>query len=249
MLLSAWATCYQAGSTRIASPPEEPMSRCRLYLISPPKIGERPGDQAAFADALSSALDGGDVGCFQLRLKSPDGTSAPDDVVLALAERLIPICARRDVAILLNDRPDLAKACGADGVHLGQSDVALGEARALLGEAASIGVTCHDSRHLALVAGENGADYVAFGAFFPTRTKDVQAVANPAILTWWQAMTTVPCVAIGGINATNCGEIVRAGADFIAVSGAVWSHPSGPGAAVAELNAAIDAHAQEAGGR
>ena len=200
----------------------DPLRRepCRLYLISPAAI------DAAFPDRLRGALDGG-VAAFQLRLKG-----AADDDVLRAAEQLIPICREREVAFILNDRMDLAQACGADGVHLGQSDGDPREARRRLGPAAQIGVTCHDSRHLAMEAGEAGADYVAFGAFFPTTTKEVMHRPEPSILSWWSRLFEIPCVAIGGVTPENGRVLVEAGADFLAVSGAVWAHPDGPGAAV-----------------
>ncbi|MEO0611796.1 MAG: thiamine phosphate synthase [Pseudomonadota bacterium] len=204
------------------------MTDCALYLLSPAQID----DSDHFAAVLAAGLDGGPVACFQLRLKEPDGSAVPDDQVRRMAEKLLPICQTREVAFLLNDRPDLAKECGADGVHVGQTDQPLHAARALLGAEASIGVTCHNSRHLALEAGEAGADYVAFGAFFPSQTKQTATPATLDILTWWQAMTTVPCVAIGGISLANCQAVAEAGADFIAVSGAVWNHAAGPAAAV-----------------
>ena len=210
---------------------------CRLYLISPPVVA----DFDKFAADVADALSGGDVACFQLRLKNRDGAPAPDDDILRLADLLLPVARQSGAAFLINDRPDLAKASGADGVHIGQQDAAYREARALLGEAASIGVTCHNSIHLAMIAGEAGADYVAFGAFHPTETKAAPTAADPEILTIWRETTIVPSVAIGGVTAGNCGALVRAGADFIAVSGAVWGHAKGPGAAVAELNAAIAA--------
>lgn len=207
----------------------------RLYLITPPDIP----DLDAFAERLKSALDAGDVACLQVRLKSRDGVPAADDAVLAAADRLSPICKARDVALLINDRPDLAKKAGADGVHLGQKDAGLAEARALLGPAASIGVTCHSSKDLAIDAAEAGSDYVAFGAFFPTPTKDAPTRADPSILAWWSYATTVPCVAIGGITPQNCAPLVRAGADFLAVSHAVWAWDEGPGAAIRSFAAAI----------
>ena len=210
---------------------------CRLYLITPPAIA----DLDAFAEEFAGALGAGDVACVQLRLKSPEGVAASDDDILRAAEKLLPLARAHDVAFLINDRPDLALKCGADGVHVGQSDASCKKARALLGEDATVGVTCHNSKHLALIAGEAGADYVAFGAFFPTRTKEAPTVADPALLEWWSFATTLPCVAIGGINAENCSPLVRAGADFLAVSGAVWSCEDGPAAAVRALNAAIAA--------
>ncbi|NKC34376.1 thiamine phosphate synthase [Falsiroseomonas selenitidurans] len=208
------------------------MPECRLYLITPPALPDLTG----FADSLARALDAGDVAALQLRLKDQ-----PDDAVLRAAAALRPIAQARDVALLMNDRMDLAKQAGCDGVHLGQGDGDPVAARKLLGAEATIGVTCHASRHLAMEAGEAGADYVAFGAFFPTGTKQVQHQAEPEILEWWAEMFELPCVAIGGITAANCAPLVRAGADFLAVVGAVWSHPEGPAAGVRAMNAAIAA--------
>ncbi|MGG5812289.1 thiamine phosphate synthase [Falsiroseomonas sp. CW058] len=205
---------------------------CRLYLITPPALP----DPAAFAAALAGALDAGDVAALQIRLKD-----VPDDAVLRAAEAILPVAQARDVAVLMNDRMDLAKRAGCDGVHLGQGDGDPVAARRLLGAEAMIGVTCHASRHLAMEAGEAGADYVAFGAFFPTGTKEVAHRAEPDILEWWSEMFEIPCVAIGGIAAGNCAPLVRAGADFLAVIGAVWNHPEGPGAGVRAMNAAIAA--------
>lgn len=210
---------------------------CRLYLVTPPLID----DLSAFERAFASALGAGDVACVQLRLKHPDGSSVDDGDVLAAAEALAPITAEHGAAFLINDRPDLAKKAGADGVHIGQGDAPYEEARALLGDDATIGVTCHNSKHFALVAGEAGADYVAFGAFFPTSTKDAPTRADPEILEWWRFATTVPSVAIGGVTPENCGPLVRAGADFLAVSSAVWSHADGPAAAVKAFEKAIGA--------
>ncbi len=209
--------------------------RCRLYLVTPPEIK----DLAQFVAAFRTALEGGDVAALQLRLKSREGVSASDAEILKAAEALLPIARARDVSLIINDRPDLAKKSGADGVHVGQSDTSIVEARALLGDDASIGVTCHDSRDLAIAAGEAGADYVAFGAFFPTATKEAKSRATPAILEWWSYATTVPCVAIGGITPENCGVLVEAGADFVAVSNAIWAHAAGPAAAVLAFNEAI----------
>ena len=202
---------------------------CRLYLITPPTF-----DPRAFRDTLASALDGGDVACLQLRLKD-----ASDDDVRRAGEILMPVCHRHDVALIVNDRPDLAQALGADGVHIGQTDVGYDEARQLVGPDRIVGVTCHASRHLAMEAGEAGADYVAFGAFFPTRTKEANILADPEILFWWDRLMTVPSVAIGGITVENCAPLVEAGADFLAVVSAVWDHPGGPAAGVRTLNDAI----------
>ncbi|MEM8936369.1 MAG: thiamine phosphate synthase [Pseudomonadota bacterium] len=205
---------------------------CRLYLITPPQID----DLTAFTRAFQDALEAGDVACVQLRLKMPDGSEAPDATVKETARALLPIARASDVAFLINDRPDLAKETGADGVHIGQEDASYAEARAQLGEGATVGVTCHASQDLALQAGEAGADYVAFGAFFPTQTKDAATRATPEILEWWSFATTVPSVAIGGITPENCGRLVRSGADFLAVASAIWGHPDGPAAAVRAFN-------------
>ena len=185
---------------------------CQLYLISPLEVG------GGFPDRLRRALDAGPVAAFQFRVKNVDQHAAAK-----LAEPLQRICSDADVAFIVNDSTSLAKRLGADGVHLGQEDGDPREARDLLGPAAQIGVTCHDSRHLAMEAGEVGADYVAFGSFYPTTTKEVRHVPEPVILSWWSAVFEVPCVAIGGITPANATPLVKAGADFIAVSGAVWS--------------------------
>ncbi|MBK18704.1 MAG: thiamine phosphate synthase [Rhodospirillaceae bacterium] len=207
--------------------------RCRLYLITPPDIG---GDALTpFADSLANALDGGDVACLQLRLKDVD-----DDVILEAAGRLRPICHEKDVAFIMNDRADLAAKADCDGVHVGQTDTPYAEARELLGDDAIIGVTCHASTHLAMEAGDAGADYVAFGAFFDSTTKHRKHFAEPALLTQWQETMLVPCVAIGGITIKNCSSIVEAGADFVAVAAGVWTHPDGPGAAVKAYNEIFD---------
>ena len=203
---------------------------CRLYLITPPRLD----DLAAFGRMLAEALDAGDVAALQIRLKD-----APDSVIAAAVDVLSPIARSRDVAVILNDRPDLAAKLGCDGVHVGQSDTPYAQARKIMGKSVMIGVTCHDSRHLAMEAAEAGADYVAFGAFFPTTTKDAPTRAEPEILGVWQETMEVPCVAIGGITVENAAGLAQAGADFLAVSAGVWSHPDGPAAAVRALNTAI----------
>ena len=203
---------------------------CRLYLITPPRLD----DLAGFGRTLAGALDAGDVAALQIRLKD-----APDDVIAAAVEVLGVIARSRDVAVILNDRPDLAAKLGCDGVHVGQSDATCAEARRIMGKDAMIGATCHDSRHLAMEAAEAGADYVAFGAFFPTTTKDVTAQADPEILSIWQETMSLPCVAIGGITAENAAGLAAAGADFLAVSAGVWAHPQGAATAVKALEAAI----------
>lgn len=201
------------------------MSDCHLYLISPLDVS------GPFPDRLARALDAGPVAAFQFRVKGVDEHAAA-----RLAEPLQRICAEREVAFIVNDSISLAKRLGADGVHLGQGDGDVAEARQRLGREAQIGVTCHNSRHLAMEAGEAGADYVAFGAFFPTQTKQTEHVATPDLLEWWQALMEIPCVAIGGITPENCVPLVAAGADFLAVSHAVWG---GDEAAAVKAFAAI----------
>lgn len=204
-----------------------------LYLITPPRLGPD------FADALAAALDAGPVACVQLRLKE-----AGADEMRRAIDALRPVAQSRGVAFLLNDDPRLAVETGCDGAHLGQDDLAahggLARVRRVL-DGLSLGITCHDSRHLAMEAAEQGADYVAFGAFYPTGTKEPKARADVEILRWWSELMEVPCVAIGGITPGNAAPLVEAGADFLAVIGAVWGHPAGPAAGVRALNAAIDA--------
>jgi thiamine-phosphate pyrophosphorylase len=206
---------------------------CRIYLVTPPAL-----DPARFADTLAAALDAGDVGAVQLRLKDVD-----DDTVRRAIDALRPVAQSRGVAFIVNDRPDLAVAHGCDGAHVGQTDTPAAVARKLLGTGLTLGVTCHNSRDLAMSAGEDGADYVAFGAFFPSPSKDEPIRADPDILAWWSELMEPPCVAIGGITAANCAPLVRAGANFLAVISAVWSCPDGPAAGVRALNAAIAAAA------
>ena len=203
---------------------------CRLYLITPPRLD----DLARFGHVLAQALDAGDVAALQIRLKD-----APDDIVAAAVDALAPIAHARDVAVILNDRPDLAAKLDCDGVHIGQQDGTIAEARRLMGKARMVGVPCHDSRHLAMEAAEAGADYVAFGAFFPTETKEAPTRADPEVLSIWQESMEIPCVAIGGIKAENARGLAAAGADFLAVSAGVWSHGDGPAAAVKALNEEI----------
>ena len=202
---------------------------CRLYLITPQDL-----DLAAFANPLTEALDAGDVACVQLRLKE-----VTRDQVAAAIDVLRPITQERGVAFILNDDPELAAETGCDGVHVGQDDMAYADARKLVGDDGIVGVTCLDSRDLAMSAADQGADYVAFGAFFPTDTKASKGHPEPDILHTWSTFTTVPCVAIGGITPYNCAPLVQAGADFLAVVSAVWNHPDGPGAAVKAFNDAI----------
>jgi thiamine-phosphate pyrophosphorylase len=203
---------------------------CRLYLITPPRLD----DIDAFARRLEAALSAGDVAALQIRLKG-----ASEEEITEVVRALGPVARAHDVALILNDDPALAARLDCDGVHVGQSDASCAEARRLVGRDRIVGVTCHDSRHLAMEAAEMGADYVAFGAFFPTSTKDAPTRADPEILSVWQETMETPCVAIGGITPDNARGLVAAGADFIAVSSGVWSHPDGEAEAVRALNAAI----------
>jgi thiamine-phosphate pyrophosphorylase len=213
------------------SPVEFPLpartEAAKLYLISPQEVG------GGFPDRLKAALEPGVAAAFQLRVKD-----VGEHELAQLAEPLQRLCADAGAAFIVNDSMTLAKRLGADGVHLGQSDGDVQEARALLGPSAQIGRTCHDSRHLAMEAGEAGADYVAFGAFHPTTTKPSNYRPDPSILTWWSAVFEIPCVAIGGITPANARPLVQAGADFIAVCQAVWGHPN-PAAAVSAFEDAL----------
>jgi thiamine-phosphate pyrophosphorylase len=207
---------------------------CRLYLISPGKLV-----LPSFAATLEEALSAGDVGAFQLRLKD-----ASDDEIREAVKVLMPIVHAHDVAFILNDRVDIAAELDVDGVHLGQDDMPIGAARGILGDNKAIGISCHDSGHLAMEAGEAGADYVAFGAYHPTQSKSPEKLAKYGtpkddLLPWWSTYTTVPSVAIGGMTPQNCGAFVTQGADFIAAITAVWSHPEGAAVAVKEFNEAI----------
>ena len=204
-------------------------SRTRLYLITPPALAPQ-----AFAGPLGEALAGGGVASFQLRLEGAD-----EAAWRRAAEVLRPICQAADVAFVINDKPRLAAELGADGVHLGPHDMPIREAREIVGFDRVIGFSAGDSKHAAFEAGQAGADYVAFGAFFPSPTKDTGRRADLSLIEDWAAISEVPCVAIGGLRPENCGPVVRAGADLVAVSSAVWTHPEGPGAAVRAFRGAF----------
>lgn len=212
--------------------------RCGLYLVTPPKL-----DVKTFSESLKRAVEAGNVASLQLRLKD-----VPDGEILRAGEVLMPIAQNANVAFILNDRPDLAAKLNADGVHVGQEDSTYAVARAAMGPDRIVGVTCHNSRHLAMEAAEAGADYVAFGAFFPTRTKAAKTRADIDLLRWWASTMVVPCVAIGGITVENAKPLIDAGADFLAVSAGVWSYPEGPAAATRAFQAlfsrAMDAREQ-----
>ena len=207
------------------------MLDCRLYLITPPRLD----DPAAFAAALEEALGAGDVAAVQLRLKDHS-----EREIAGLGRRLVSIAQTAGAAAIMNDSPDLAVELACDGVHIGQQDASLAEARRIMGREAMIGVTCHNSRDRAMQAAEDGADYVAFGAFFDTATKQTTSRADLEILDIWQETMQLPCVAIGGVTVENCRPLVIAGADFLAVSAGVWAHPQGPAAAVRGFLAEIE---------
>lgn len=211
-----------------AAPAPEPKAPCQLYLITPPKISDIEG----FATQLKQAVSAASVACLQIRLKD-----ISDTALIQAASVITPICHAHGTIVLINDRPDLVEPCCADGVHIGQDDMDYLSSRTLLGADAIIGVTCHNSRELAFTAANDGADYVAFGAFYETATKVAKFRAEPEILEWWQDTIEIPCVAIGGIVPENAQSLVEAGADFLAVSSGVWNHPQGPAAAVKAFHA------------
>ncbi|MEL6725251.1 MAG: thiamine phosphate synthase [Pseudomonadota bacterium] len=208
--------------------------RPRLYLITPPQIEDVP----AFVDLFRAALQGGDIASLQIRLKKGEqiDTAATREVTQAVKR----ICQAEHIALIINDSPQLARALEVDGVHLGLDDMDIAEAREIVGQDLIIGATCKNSRHQAMIAGEAGADYVAFGAFYPSATKADTTPAEPETLTWCQMFLTLPCVAIGGITLENAAPLISAGADFLAVSNGVWNHNDGPAAAVAMFNRVID---------
>lgn len=204
------------------------MSRCQLYLLTPPRI------DAGFAGVLDAVLAEGVASVLQIRLKDQ-----PENQLPGLIPPLVKAARRHGVTVLMNDRPDLAVHYAMDGVHVGQEDAPYAQARATVGKTGIVGVTCHDSRHLAMTAAENGADYVAFGTLYPTATKSPKASASVDIIEWWSDLFEVPCVAIGGITPDNASPVIAAGADFIAVSGGVWNHPAGPVEAVRAFGALL----------
>ncbi len=203
---------------------------CRLYLLTPPVL------TADFAESLARTLDAGDVAALQLRLPG-----VPDDELRRAIDLVRPIAQARNVALILNNRPDLATQTGCDGAHVGREDATPAEARKILGPKLQLGVSCYDSRDLAMSAGQAGADYVAFGACFPSTTKPTDIRADTDLLAWWSEIMELPVVASGGITAENCAPLVRAGANFLAVTAAVWNHPDGPACGVMAMNAAIAA--------
>ena len=220
-----------------------PMSNesCQIYLITPPQIE----DMDAFLKNLRAALSAAPVACLQIRLKKMNGDKPENSAVVQACSAIKPICHEYGTLVIINDDPDLAKQCEADGVHLGQNDMDYFSSRELLGGDVIIGVTCHNSKGLGFEAANAGADYVAFGAFFDTPTKAAKYRAETEILEWWQEAVEVPSVAIGGITVENAAQIIHAGADFIAVSSGVWSHPDGPASAVSQLSQLCQAHSRQ----
>lgn len=213
---------------------------CRLYLITPPRFALN-----TLVEEFKKARDGGDIACLQVRLKEDDNdTPANDSAISRTAEALLPLCREQGIALIINDRPNLVKKLGADGVHVGLSeeslrDHAVSKIRKDLGKDYVIGTSCYASRDFAMASGEQDADYVSFGAFYPTKTKTPKGRPDPSILSWWTTHTELPACAIGGITPENCAPLVNAGADFLAVVTGVWEHKDGPKAAVAAYNRAI----------
>jgi len=214
------------------------MTDCQLYLITPPVIDDLP----AFLKDLDAALSAAPVACLQIRLKGPSGEPLEDSALVQAGTAITELVHTHDTVVIMNDRPDLVRAIGADGAHIGQKDMDYFSSRLLLGNDAIIGVTCHNARELAFEAAKAGADYIAFGAFFETPTKTTKHRAELEILTWWNEAVEIPCVAIGGITVANAKSVIEAGADFIAVSSGVWQHPDGPAAAISALSALCSAH-------
>lgn len=222
----------KAARNQQVQKPDELLA-CQIYLLTPPRID----DVNAFAETLEAVLSAAPIACLQIRLKD-----MPDEEIVERANVLVPICHAHGVMVLINDNPEIATQTGADGVHLGQSDMDINLAKTLLSDDAVIGVTCHNSKELAFKAGSDGAMYVGFGAFFESRTKPEAELAELEILTWWHEAIEIPCVAIGGITVDNAKAVIEAGADFIAISSGVWDYKDGPVEAVKSLQALCLAH-------
>ena len=208
---------------------------CQLYLLTPPVIE----DVAAFCKTLETTLAAAPVACLQIRLKGLENSA-----LVQAGKPITAVCHAAGVEVIINDRPDLVAKIGADGAHIGQEDMDYFSSREVLGGDAILGVTCHNSKELAFAAAKAGADYVAFGAFFETQTKDPKTRAELEILSWWHEAVEIPSVAIGGITVNNAKAVIAAGADFIAVSSGVWNHPDGPAAAVSQFSQLCSAHSR-----
>ena len=195
-----------------------------IYLITPDRINLQK-----FKEDFRAVLNTGCISYAQLRLKECD-----DNFIIECARTLLKISNYYNVPFLINDRPDIAKITGANGVHLGQKDSSPSLARKVLGNKSIIGVSCHNSIDLACNAVNMGADYVAFGGFFKSISKEVQFSAEISILEWWKKISPTPSIAIGGINKNNFKNLLTNGADHIAVISSVWSHPISPVFAINE---------------
>jgi len=185
-----------------------------IYLISPQKIrGSR------FYNELDQVLKTNKVKYFQLRLKKISNSN-----LIKISRKIKKITRRNNVKFLINDKPTVARTVGADGCHIGQKDMNSMNCRKILGKNKIIGVTCHDSKKLSLKAKNNGANYIAFGSFFKSSTKESPIRANLAILRWAKKKINMPTVAIGGINSSNYKKILSSGASFIACSSYIWNN-------------------------
>lgn len=211
------------------------MPHCQLYLITPPHLNPHE-----FKPLLIDALEAGPVAAVQLRLKQ-----VTDEEIGQAIEILKPVVQNQNIAFILNDRPDLAIKYECDGVHIGMDDMPIKQARQIIGDQLQLGVSCYDSKDMAMRAGEAGADYIAYGAFFPSLSKETEVRAPIDLLNWWSELMELPVVAIGGITPQNCKSLVKAGADFLAVIHAVWGHAKGPAEGVREMLNAIHQAEQE----
>jgi thiamine-phosphate pyrophosphorylase len=200
---------------------------CGLYLVVPSALAAE-NSLGRLAEDLAAALEAGDIACVLLRTGGLD-----DRTALRAARRLGPIAQARDVAFLVKDRPEVARDGGADGLHMSRADAPVATLREAVGPEAIVGLSCGLSRHDAMLAGEAGADYVAFEgvAGEEAELKD--------LLGWWQALMTLPCVARAGVTLETAAALARAGADFLALEDIVWRHPEGPAAAVAAFAARL----------
>jgi len=201
----------------------------QIYLISPPEI-----ELAKFAQSLELSLKTGLIPAFQLRLKNYETPQ-----LKKISQELKKICDDHNCLFILNDYFDIAMEIGASGVHVGADDEKIAKIRLKAPENFLIGASCYDSRHLAMEAGEQGANYISFGAFFESPTKISRGKPTLEILEWANEMLNLSIVAIGGINADNCQKLVKSGADFLAVISYIWQHPSGPQFAIQHLHQQI----------
>ncbi len=198
----------------------------QIYLISPPQI-----ELKDFSLNLDKALKTGLVPVFQLRLKNYSPLEIKN-----FSQEIKKICDNNNCLFLLNDFYEVALEIGASGVHVGIDDKKISQIRQNSPKNFVIGASCYDSKHLAMEACEQGADYISFGAFFETKTKISRGKPTFEILNWASEILNFPIVAIGGINDKNCGELVKNGADFLAVISYVWQHPQGIEVALKNLH-------------